>query len=256
MTDDHFSGHDRFAPPQNKADYVRRHFDQVAQKYDLMNTLLSFGIHYLWKRRAVNLLKAKEGDTVLDVCGGTGDLSVLALKRLKGAGKMVLYDINRIMMERGRHKLSHQSIRRKILYVQGDAEQIAFPCDCFDGAMVGFGIRNLTRMDEGFREMHRVLKPGGRMVCLEFSNPPNPVFRRLYDFYSFQVMPFLGALLTDSREAYTYLPETIRLFPSPENLAGLLKEIGFQEVAYRPLTNGIAFVHWGSKKEKANLLRS
>jgi demethylmenaquinone methyltransferase / 2-methoxy-6-polyprenyl-1,4-benzoquinol methylase len=243
----HFGFHQ--VPVKEKARWVRHHFDTVARKYDLMNTLLSFGIHYLWKRTAVDLLRPGGGDSIIDVCGGTGDLSILSLKRMQGAGTVVLYDINRMMMERGRNKATHASLRKKMLYIQGDAEQISFHSNSFDAAIVGFGIRNLTHMEEGFKEMHRVLKPGGRFICLEFSNPTNPLFRRLYDFYSFRLMPLLGLLLAGSRQAYTYLPESIRLFPSPEALAKLLEEIGFLQVTYRPLTNGIAVIHQGIKNK-------
>jgi len=237
----------RKVPEQEKVKWVRDHFDKVAERYDLMNTLLSFGIHYLWKRTAIRLLELREGDAVLDVCGGTGDLSVLAVKRVGARGKVVLYDINRAMMTAGRDKPVHAGERQQILYVQGDAERITFPTGSFDAAIVGFGIRNLTHMEEGLREMYRVLKPGGRFVCLEFSQPTAAWFRLLYDFYSFRIMPLLGRLVVGSRQAYTYLPESIRLFPSPAALAGIMEEIGFRQVTHRRLTNGIAAVHRGVK---------
>jgi demethylmenaquinone methyltransferase / 2-methoxy-6-polyprenyl-1,4-benzoquinol methylase len=239
----------RRVPTGEKVTLVRDHFDTVAKKYDLMNTLLSLGIHYLWKRTAIELLELKEGHSVLDVCGGTGDLSVLAAKRIGVSGRIVLYDINQAMMEAGRRKSTHAAERNSVLYVQGNAEQAAFPSCSFDAAMVGFGIRNLTNREDGLREMYRVLKPGGRFVCLEFSQPTAAWFRFLYDFYSFHIMPFLGRLIVGSRQAYTYLPESIRLFPSPGELSGILGEIGFRRVAYRRLTNGIACVHWGIKSE-------
>jgi demethylmenaquinone methyltransferase / 2-methoxy-6-polyprenyl-1,4-benzoquinol methylase len=239
----------RRVPTCEKVTLVRNHFDTVAKKYDSMNTLLSFGIHYLWKRTAIELLGLKEGESVLDVCGGTGDLSVHAARRIGPSGKIVLYDINRAMMEAGRYKSTHAAERSRILYVQGDAERAAFHSGSFDAVIVGFGIRNLTNREEGLREILRVLKPGGRFVCLEFSRPTAPWFRFLYDFYSFRIMPILGCLFTGSRQAYTYLPESIRLFPSPVEFSGILEEIGFQEVCYRRLTNGIACVHSGVKRE-------
>ncbi len=235
-------------PAQEKGKWVRDHFDTIARKYDVMNTLLSFGIHYLWKRKAIRLLGLKSGERVIDVCGGTGDLSILAVKKVNPSGLVVLYDINRKMMVTGRGKSTNRASREKIRYVQGDAEKISFGAQEFDAALVGFGIRNLTHLEEGFREMYRVLKPGGRFLCLEFSKPTAPLFRRLYDFYSFHIMPFLGLLLVGSRRAYTYLPESIRMFPSPQKLSAILEEIGFSQVTYRKLTNGIAVIHLGHKK--------
>lgn len=242
------SGSRRFPPGEN-VERVRDHFDAVAKHYDMMNTLLSFGIHHLWKRTAIDMLGLKEGETVLDLCGGTGDLSVLAAKRIGPSGRIVLYDINRTMMDAGRYKSTHATERSRFLYVQGDAERAAFSPNCFNAAIVGFGIRNLTDREEGLRETYRVLKPGGRFVCLEFSQPTAAWFRFLYDFYSFRIMPILGHLIAASREAYGYLPESIRLFPSPVELVGILDKIGFRRIAYRRLTNGIACIHRGVKRE-------
>lgn len=235
-------------PEGEKVNRVRRHFNAVAARYDFMNTLLSFGTHHIWKRLAVRLVDLRKGDRVLDVCGGTGDLSLLAARETGDSGCVVLYDINWAMMRSGRLKGASSPYARNIAYVQGDAESIAFKNDSFDATMVGFGIRNLTHMERGFQEMHRVLRPGGKFMCLEFSEPAPPWFRSLYDFYSFHLMPFLGEILAGSRHAYTYLTESIRLFPNPDRLKSLLEDIGFSRVTYRRFTNGIAVVHLGIKK--------
>ena len=235
-------------PQKEKVQRTCLHFETVAKRYDFMNTLLSFGIHYLWKHAAIRMMKLKPGHRVLDVCGGTGDLSILAHRVVGPTGQIVLYDINRAMIQAGKAKPTHSSARSRIRYVQGNAEEISFPDRYFDAAMVGFGIRNVSRMEKGFGEMHRVLKPGGKLMCLEFSKPTAPLFRFLYDFYSFKIMPLLGELLAGSRKAYTLLPESIRTFPMPDELAGILKRIGFRRVVYRRLTNGIAVVHLGEKQ--------
>lgn len=234
-------------PEDDKVKWVVRHFNTVADKYDFMNTLLSFGIHHLWKRTSVKMLELREGDAVIDICGGTGDLSLIAAKDIGLSGKVILYDMNRAMMERGRPKVGNSLFADSISFVQGDAEQISFPDSSFDAATVGFGIRNLTHLALGLKEIYRILKPGGKFMCLEFSRPTAPLFRRLYDVYSFYIMPFLGQIIAGSRQAYTYLPESIRLFPLPSELSGILEDIGFSDVRYRGLTNGIAVVHLARK---------
>jgi len=235
-------------PTKEKVGRTMQHFNTVATKYDFMNTLLSFGIHYLWKKRAIQMMNLKPGDRVLDVCGGTGDLAMLAARSVDISGKVIIYDINRKMIQVGRAKCNRPARRNIIEFILGDAESIAFPDEAFDAAMVGFGIRNLTHMDVGFKEMHRILKPGGKMMCLEFSKPTASLFRWLYDVYSFHVIPFLGKVLVGSRQAYTLLPESIRMFPLPEELSELLRDIGFHKVIYRRLTNGIAVVHVAEKR--------
>lgn len=238
----------RKVPEDEKVEWVMSHFNTVARKYDLMNSLLSFGIHLLWKRVAVKMLKLHEGDWVIDVCGGTGDLSILAAHAVGASGRVIIYDINRAMLEMGRPKVAKSAGAPRITYVQGNAEQIAFPDQRFDAAMVGFGIRNLTHMEEGFKEIRRVLKPGGKLMCLEFSKPTAPLFRWLYDMYSFHIMPTLGGLIVGSKQAYTYLPESIRLFPLPDELSVILQNSGFSQVSYRKLTNGIAVIHLGKRE--------
>lgn len=237
----------RKVPEDEKVKWVRRHFDKVAGKYDMMNTLLSFGIHYLWKRTAIKMLKLQEGHEVIDVCGGTGDLALSAAKAVGPSGRIVLYDINLLMMQAGRPKAVKSPHGKIVHYVQGDAEEISFEASSFDAAMVGFGIRNLTHMEKGFMEMYRILKPSGKLMCLEFSQPTAPLFRWLYDFYSFHIMPVLGEIIVGSRQAYTYLPESIKMFSSPDELTDLLKRIGFSHVTHRKLTNGIATIHLAIK---------
>ncbi len=232
---------------QEKYLAVRRHFNRVAPKYDFMNSLLSMGIQHVWKRSAIRMLNLRPGHKVLDVCGGTGDLAILAARRTGATGRVVIYDINRAMIEAGRPKIDPCPDLAHINYVQGDAEHITFPDNTFDTAMVGFGIRNVTHLKRAFREMHRVLRPGGRFLCLEFSRPTNAAFRGLYDFYSFNIMPLLGALIVGSAESYACLPETIRMFPLPDELSAMLERIGLKKMRYKAMTNGIAVAHVGIK---------
>ncbi len=234
-------------PAAEKSKLVAAHFTAVAARYDLMNTLLSFGLHHLWKRTAVRMLGLKPGDRVIDVCGGTADLARLAARDVGLSGRVVLYDINRAMLEAGRPKVAASSLTERIMYLQGDAQRLSLADASLDAALVGFGIRNLTHPEVGLKEMHRVLKPGGKLMCLEFSTPKTPWFRRLYDLYSFTVIPLAGKLIAGSWGAYTYLPESIRKFALPEELSATLEGLGFSQVRYRRLTNGIAVVHLGVK---------
>ncbi len=230
-----------------KAQWVREHFNTVAEKYDLMNTLLSFGIHHLWKRAAVRMMALNPGDRILDVCGGTGDLAILAARDTGVSGRVIVYDINRAMIEAGRHKLNEPLLGKCIWFVQGDAEHLPFPDGYFDAVMVGFGIRNVTHMDLGFKEMCRILKPGGKMMCLEFSKPTAPLFRWLYDLYSFHFMPLLGGVVTGSHRAYLHLTESIRTFVLSDTLANMIERAGFSRIIIRKLTNGIAIIHMATK---------
>ena len=238
----------RRVPAEQKPGYVLRHFNAIAGKYDFMNTLLSLGLHHRWKRLAVEALGLSAGQRVIDVCGGTADLALLAFKATGGRGSVILCDINRAMLDQGRGKIGRAAATEAILPVQGDAEGLPFGTGVFDAAMVGFGIRNLTRMDRGLAEMHRVLRPGGRLMCLEFSLPVSGGFRVLYDFYSFVLMPLAGRVLAGNRDAYRHLPESIRRFPPPGRIAALLEETGFSGVSYRRLTNGIAVIYGGVKR--------
>lgn len=227
---------------------VQRHFDAIARRYDFSNTVLSMGLDRVWRMEAVKTLSLRPGDSVLDLCGGTAELALLAARNVGVHGRVTLYDINRPMMIEARPKVARARLKSRINYVQGDAGNLALADRSFDAAMVGFGIRNLTDMKQGFREACRVLKHGGRFVCLEFSQPQASWFRALYNFYSFYIMPWFGQILVGSRTAYSYLPESIKLFSTPAKLAGIMEEAGFSKVSYRMLTNGIAAIHVGVKE--------
>ncbi len=232
----------------DKAWLVQQHFSAIAVRYDLANDILSFGLQRAWKRLAVRMLELKPGEVVLDVCGGTADLARLAVDNMGGTGRALVYDFNRDMLAVGRDKVKGSSLAHNLTWVQGDAENLSLKSGSVDAAIVGFGVRNLTSWERGFHEMHRVLKPGGRMVCLEFSQPPARWFRLLYDLYSFTFIPLVGKILAGSWEAYSYLAASIRAFPAPEELIKVLENIGFTKVSCRPLTQGIAVIHRGEKK--------
>lgn len=239
-------GYDKVAA-RDKGRLVGDQFTAIARRYDMMNHLLSFGLHVLWKKRTVAALPLRPGHRVLDVCGGTADLALLAVEKTGDKGGAVVCDINRAMMEAGKEKIRTLPGGRPVSFVQGDAERLPFAPGTFDGVMVGFGIRNLTNMPTGLEEMCRVLKPGGAFVCLEFARPANPFFSLLYDIYSFTIMPAAGKIFAGSRKAYCYLPESIRVFPPPERVKELMTGAGFTAVTSTRLTNGIAVLYRATK---------
>jgi demethylmenaquinone methyltransferase/2-methoxy-6-polyprenyl-1,4-benzoquinol methylase len=238
----------RRVPEGDKPGLVRRHFASIADRYDLLNTVLSLGLHHGWKRAAVREAGIGPSSRVIDLCGGTGDLSLLAAAAGGEDSRVVLLDINRAMIEAGLPKLRGAPQGNRILCLQADAEALPLAASSFDAALVGFGVRNLAHPARGFAEAARVLKPGGRLVCLEFSLPVNPVFRRLYDAYSFVYMPLVGLLLAGSARAYRHLPESIRTWRRPEELADDIRGAGFDDVRWRRLTNGIAVIHAGVRR--------
>ena len=230
----------------DKARRVRGVFDSVASKYDLMNDLMSGGLHRLWKAYPVMVANVQPGQRVLDIAGGTGDLARAFAKKAGVSGQVVLTDINEAMLRTGRDRLLDAGLA--LPTVACDAEALPFASDQFDLVSVAFGLRNMTHKDRALREMARVLKPGGRLLVLEFSQVAPPL-RKLYDLYSFNVLPRLGKLVTGDEASYRYLAESIRMHPAQEELKSLMKECGFGHVDYHNMTGGVVALHVGVKCE-------
>jgi demethylmenaquinone methyltransferase/2-methoxy-6-polyprenyl-1,4-benzoquinol methylase len=233
----------RRVPEAEKAPLVRGVFDSVATRYDLMNDLMSAGIHRMWKADMIAWLKPRAGHRLIDVAGGTGDIARRALPALGGAGGAVVCDINPSMIEMGRVRALDDGILSGIEFLCGDAERLPFADCSFDLYTIAFGIRNVTRLDGALAEARRVLKPGGRFLCLEFTPSVAPLLRPLYDLYSFRILPLIGQVVTGDRDAYTYLVESIRRFPPPETLAREMEAAGLGPSSFRTLTGGIAALH-------------
>jgi len=226
---------------------VQEQFDPIARTYDLADTLLSLGLDYRWRKKAIRLLGLQRGDWVLDACGGTAGLARLAARRIGPGGRVVVYDFNRPMMAEGERKIGMSGGLDSISFVQGDAEEISFLNGTFDAVTIGFGIRNLARPEKGLSEFLRVLKPGGKLMVLEFSLPVNRLLRCLYHLYSFFWMPFAGRLICGTGSSFRYLAESIRVFARPEEMAKGMRASGFSAVRFERLSNGIAVVYLGIK---------
>lgn len=231
-----------------KASRVRGVFDSVASKYDVMNDLMSMGVHRLWKKQTIELSGAREGWEILDLAGGTGDLSIQFSKIVGPTGRVVLSDINASMLENGRERLINEGILGNVEYAQINAETIPFPDNSFDCITISFGLRNVTDKDKALRSMYAALKPGGRLLVLEFSKPTNEKFRSVYDFYSFNILPKIGKVVADDEESYRYLAESIRMHPDQQTLLGMMDEAGFDRTEYFNMTGGIVALHRGFKR--------
>ena len=229
---------------KDKASRVRGVFDSVASKYDIMNDLMSGGLHRAWKAYTVMVANLKEGDQVLDIAGGTGDLSMAFSKKVGNSGRVVHTDINEAMLRTGRNRLVDKGIILPTLVC--DAEKLPFPDAHFDLVSVAFGLRNMTHKDAALKEMNRVLKPGGKLLVLEFSKVAKPLAKP-YDLYSFKVLPFLGKLVAGDDSSYRYLAGSIRMHPGQEELKVLMQGAGFGHVDYHNMTGGIVALHVGIK---------
>jgi demethylmenaquinone methyltransferase/2-methoxy-6-polyprenyl-1,4-benzoquinol methylase len=234
-------------PKEEKQAMVADVFHSVAAKYDVMNDLMSFGVHRLWKRFTVDMSGVRPGNKVLDLAGGTGDLTKKFSKIVGPSGKVVLADINSSMLEVGRERLTNQGYVGNIEYVQANAQYLPFEDNTFDVITIAFGLRNVTDKDEALRSMFRVLKPGGRLLVLEFSQTKNPLLKKAYDLYSFTALPLMGKLVTNDSESYKYLAESIRMHPDQETLKGMMEDAGFNRVSYHNMTGGMVALHRGIK---------
>jgi len=234
-------------PTGEKAKLVKGVFDSVAGKYDIMNDLMSLGIHRIWKRIAIQLSHVRTGEQVLDLAGGTGDMSLLFQKRVGPTGRVVLSDINAEMLKRGRDRLIDEGVAGNVTYAQIDAEKLPFPDNSFDCVCIAFGLRNVTHKEEALKSIYRVLKPGGRAIILEFSEVQGDLLKKGYDFYSFKILPTLGKLIANDAESYQYLAESIRMHPNQEKLKAMMVEAGFERCEYFNMTHGVVAVHRGYK---------
>lgn len=235
----------REVPVAEKARHVGSVFDSVADRYDLMNDLMSAGMHRLWKRRAIAQTMITRDHEVLDLAGGTGDLARLALDKVGDEGHVVLSDINAAMLRRGRDRFINEGIDSRASYVRCDAEYLPFPDSSFDRVTIGFGLRNVTNKELALAEMRRILRPGGRAMILEFSHVQVAALRPFYDLYSFHIMPVMGKFIVNDQESYRYLAESIRVHPDAPTLAAMMGAAGFEDCDYSLLTAGVVAIHTG-----------
>ncbi len=234
-------------PIEEKVKKVKGVFDSVAGNYDIMNDVMSLGVHRLWKRHTIELSGIRPGKVVLDLAGGTGDLTKEFAKRVGKEGKVVLADINESMVRVGRDRLINAGIAGNVEYTITNAEALAFPDNTFDLATIAFGLRNVTNKDKALEELYRVLKPGGQLMILEFSKVTQPLFAKFYDFYSFNILPKMGKLIANDEASYQYLAESIRMHPDQETLKQMMLSAGFDKAEYLNMSEGIVALHRGWK---------
>lgn len=249
MTDEQETTHFGFrtVAKTDKVTMVADVFHSVASKYDLMNDLMSFGIHRIWKRFTIDCSGVRCGQRVLDLAGGTGDLTAKFSRMVGESGQVVLADINSSMLKTGRDKLRNRGVTGNISYVQANAESLPFPDDHFDCVTIAFGLRNVTEKEKALASIFRVLKPGGRLLVLEFSKPIFEPLSKAYDTYSFHILPLMGKWVAQDADSYRYLAESIRMHPDQDTLKNMMREAGFANTNYYNLTGGIVALHRGFK---------
>ncbi|MDH5527783.1 MAG: bifunctional demethylmenaquinone methyltransferase/2-methoxy-6-polyprenyl-1,4-benzoquinol methylase UbiE [Nitrospirota bacterium] len=237
-----------YAIPADRQEPVQEMFSAIARRYDLNNTLLSFGMHHLWKEHAIREAKPPFGGRAADLCAGTCDIASLLAHRLGVDGHVDALDLNQEMLDVGAEKIRRIGLADRVTITRGNMEALPFESDAYDCATVGFGVRNVVAREKAFGEMLRILKPGGRAVCLEFSRPVNPAWRAMYELYNFRILPKVGTIVaSDSTQVYEYLPASIANFPPQEELAGMMRDVGFSKVHYVNLCGGIVALHVGVK---------
>ena len=232
--------------PEEKTRRVLDVFQSVASSYDLMNDLMSGGMHRLWKNKFVRGVRPRDGEDILDLAGGTGDIA-FRIRQQAPQTQVTVCDINPAMLEVGKKRAIDHGILSGLKWVEGNAEELPFPDHSFDAVTISFGLRNVTHIDKALGDIFRVLKPGGRFFCLEFSHVDNTLLEKAYNLFSFKVIPAIGAVVAKDRDSYQYLVESIRRFPDQESLASRMKKAGFERVRYKNLTGGIAAIHCGYK---------
>ncbi|GBF11699.1 demethylmenaquinone methyltransferase [Tepidibacillus infernus] len=233
---------------KKKEEFVHSVFENIASKYDLMNTLLSFRRHKAWRNFTMKKMKVQQGDKALDVACGTADWTI-ALAKASKTGRIVGLDFSKNMLKIGKKKVQEQGLDKQIELINGNAMKLPFPDDTFDHATIGFALRNVPDIETVLSEMLRVIKPGGKVVSLELSKPNWPIFRKIYFFYFYKILPWLGKLFANRYEQYAWLPESLTNFPDQQELAAIFEKVGMEKVEVYPLTGGIAALHIGHKKE-------
>jgi demethylmenaquinone methyltransferase/2-methoxy-6-polyprenyl-1,4-benzoquinol methylase len=233
--------------PEQKGIYVKQMFSDAASQYDVLNDRLSMFLHRYWKRFAVNKSGAKEGSSVIDICAGTQDITILLAKKVTTSGEVVALDFNKDMLSIGQKKAMKKGVAKQIKPLVGDATNIFFPDNTFDAATVGFGFRNVTDLNKALKEMLRIIKPGSKGVILEFSHPQHTVFCKLFNQYTYKILPKIGKKFSATKDGYDYLPRSISKFPDQEKLKKLMENAGFKNVSYTNLAHGVVAVHVGEK---------